>query len=47
MVQKMMGLISILISATNAVPSGLRDVPTPGATRPSRMPAAAATMTAM
>jgi hypothetical protein len=46
-VQKMTGEIIILIRATKPVPIGLRDLPRSGATRPTTMPAATATITAM
>ena len=45
--QKMTGWIIILISATNAVPSGLSSTAKSGATRPTAMPSSTATMTAM
>ena len=45
-VQKMIGLISILIRATNPVPSGASFSPNSGHRKPTAMPAATATMTA-
>ena len=46
-VQKMTGWIIILIRATKPVPSGFSSMAKPGATTPTRMPSATATMTAM
>jgi hypothetical protein len=46
-VQKMIGLIIILIRSTKPVPSGLRAVPKSGQTNPTMMPSATATRTAM
>jgi hypothetical protein len=46
MVQKMTGLIIILMRFTNPVPSGLSDLPTSGASKPTAMPASTATITA-
>ncbi len=45
-VQKMTGLIIILIRATNPVPSGLSCLPSSGATKPTTTPATTAAMTA-
>ena len=45
-VQKMIGEIIILMRATKPVPSGLSSVAKPGATTPTRMPSATATITA-
>ncbi|SLI01678.1 Uncharacterised protein [Mycobacteroides abscessus subsp. abscessus] len=42
----MTGAIIILIRSTNSVPSGASETPTPGASQPTRMPAATATSTA-
>ena len=46
-VQKMTGLIIILINATKPVPSGLSAMPSSLSTSPTRMPSATATTTAM
>ena len=46
-VQKMTGEIIILIRLTNALPSGSSDLPTPGATSPTTIPAMTAPITAM
>ncbi len=46
-VQKITGWIIILISATNAVPSGLSSTANDGAVSPTTMPAATAVITAM
>ena len=45
-VQKMTGWIIILISATNAWPSGLSSTANDGAASPTAMPAATAPITA-
>ena len=45
-VQKITGLIIILIRLTNPVPSGLSALPTSGARRPTAMPAITAMITA-
>ena len=47
MVQKMIGLIIILISATNAVPIGLSATANSGKAKPTAMPRPTATITAM
>ena len=47
MVQKMTGAISILISATNPVPSGLSALPRSGANRPTAAPSTTAAITMM
>ena len=46
-VQKMTGEIIIRIRSTNAVPTGFSALPVSGATRPTAMPRATATITAM
>ena len=46
-VQKMTGAMSILISATNAVPSHLRPTANSGNAKPTAMPSTTATITAM
>jgi hypothetical protein len=46
-VQKMTGLIIILIRLTKPVPSGLSALPTSGARMPTATPATTARMTAM
>ncbi len=46
-VQKMIGLIIILIRLTKPVPSGLSSLAKSGQTRPTRMPSATAARTAM
>jgi hypothetical protein len=45
-VQKITGLIIILIRFTNPVPSGLSAAATPGAAKPTTMPATTAAITA-
>ncbi len=45
-VQKMIGLIIILIRATKPAPSGLSFSPNSGQRKPTAMPAPTATMTA-
>ena len=46
-VQKITGLITILIRFTNAVPNGFSALPTSGATRPTMMPSTTAAITAI
>ncbi len=46
-VQKMIGLIIILIRLTKPVPSGFSSLPNSGHTRPTKIPIATATTTAM